>query len=55
MWTRSTRFSYYDPMLANLGEQPVLNQEIYAQATQRMKKFSAIRKPGPITDTVQTW
>lgn len=31
MWKRSTRFSYYDPMLANLGEQPVLNQEIYAQ------------------------
>lgn len=31
LWTRSTRFSYYDPMLANLGEQPVLNQEIYAQ------------------------
>lgn len=31
MWTRSTRFSYYDPMLANLGEQPILNQEIYAQ------------------------
>lgn len=31
MWTRSTRFSYYDPMLANLGEQAILNQEIYAQ------------------------
>lgn len=31
MWTRSTRFTYYDPMLANLGEQAVLNQEIYAQ------------------------
>lgn len=31
MWTRTTRFSYYDPMLANLGEQAVLNQEIYAQ------------------------
>lgn len=31
IWTRSTRFSYYDPMLANLGEQAVLNQEIYAQ------------------------
>lgn len=31
MWTRNTRFSYYDPMLANLGEQAVLNQEIYAQ------------------------
>jgi hypothetical protein len=35
MWTRSTRFSYYDPMLANLGEQPVLNQEIYAQGTEK--------------------
>lgn len=33
MWTRSTRFSYYDPLLANLGEQAVLNQEIYAQGT----------------------
>lgn len=35
MWTRSTRFSYYDPMLANLGEQPVLNQEIYAQGNNK--------------------
>lgn len=35
MWTRSTRFSYYDPMLANLGEQPVLNQEIYAQGNEK--------------------
>lgn len=35
MWTRSTRFSYYDPMLANLGEQAVLNQEIYAQGNEK--------------------
>lgn len=35
MWTRSTRFSYYDPMLANLGEQPVLNREIYAQGNEQ--------------------
>jgi hypothetical protein len=35
MWTRSTRFSYYDPMIANLGEQPVLNQEIYAQGNSK--------------------
>lgn len=34
MWTRNTRFSYYDPMLANLGEQAVLNQEIYAQGNE---------------------
>lgn len=35
LWTRSTRFSYYDPMLANLGEQAVLNQEIYAQGNKQ--------------------
>lgn len=35
MWTRSTRLSYYDPMLANLGEQAVLNQEIYAQGNEK--------------------
>lgn len=29
-FTRKTRFDYYDPMLANLGEQAVLNREIYA-------------------------
>lgn len=31
MWTRRTRFDYYWPVLANLGEQAILNQEIYAQ------------------------
>lgn len=30
LWTRSDRLSYYLPVLANLGEQPILNQEIYA-------------------------
>uniref|UniRef100_A0AAU8B6U7 Major capsid protein n=1 Tax=Dulem virus 206 TaxID=3145683 RepID=A0AAU8B6U7_9VIRU len=35
MWTRSDRFSYYDPMLANLGEQAILNKEIYAQGTDK--------------------
>ncbi len=33
MWTRSDRFSYYMPLMANLGEMPVYNQEIYAQGT----------------------
>lgn len=30
MWSRSTRYDYYMPVLANLGEQAVLNKEIYA-------------------------
>lgn len=33
MHLRSTRFDYYWPTLANLGEQAVLNKEIYAQGT----------------------
>lgn len=32
-WTRQGRFTYYDPRLAALGEQPVYNREIYAQGT----------------------
>lgn len=29
LWSRSTRFDFYLPALAHLGEQPVLNKEIY--------------------------
>lgn len=28
-WSRSDRFSYYDPTFANIGEQPVYKDEIY--------------------------
>lgn len=31
MWSRRDRFDYYWPVLANIGEQAVLNREIYAQ------------------------
>lgn len=34
-WTRGGRFTYYDPRLAALGEQPVYNREIYAQGTEK--------------------
>lgn len=33
MWSRRTRFDFYWPVLAHLGEQAVLNKEIYAQGT----------------------
>ena len=32
-WSRSTRYDFYWPSLANLGEQAVLNKEIYLQGT----------------------
>lgn len=33
MWSRKTRYEFYWPELANIGEQPVYNREIYAQGS----------------------
>ncbi len=33
MWSRSTRFDFYWPSLANLGEQEILNKEIFADGS----------------------
>lgn len=33
MWSRRTRFDFYWPTLAHLGEQAILNKEIYAQGS----------------------
>lgn len=33
IWTRKTRFDFPMPQFAHLGEQPVLNQELYMQGT----------------------
>lgn len=35
MWSRKTRYDFYWPSLAHLGEQSVLNKEIYAQGTSK--------------------
>lgn len=32
-WSRKGRFDYYWPVFANIGEQAILNKEIYAQGT----------------------
>jgi len=33
MWSRQTRWDYYWPALSHLGEQEILNKEIFAQGT----------------------
>ena len=33
MWNRQTRYDFYTPTLAHLGEQSILNKEIYIDAT----------------------
>lgn len=57
MWSRRDRFDYYFPALAHLGEQAVLNKEIYAQGTAEdddvfgyQERFAEYRyKPSQIT------
>lgn len=39
MWSRSTRYDYYWPELSSLGEQAILNKELYAQG--KNKKTSS--------------
>ena len=34
LWSRSTRYDFYWPVLAHLGEQAILNKEIFAQGTE---------------------
>lgn len=38
-WTRRRRFDYYDPVFANLGEQAVLNSEIFAFGAKQKEVF----------------
>ena len=45
MWTRKSRFDFYHPMLANLGEMAVLNQEIYAQGTTEDTEVFGYQEP----------
>lgn len=35
MWSRTGRYDYYWPVLANIGEQAILNKEIYAQGNKK--------------------
>lgn len=43
-WSRKTRFDYYWPVFAHLGEQAILNKEIYAQGS------SVVDSDGNIVD-----
>lgn len=57
MFSRSTRYDFYYPSLAHIGEQSVLNKEIYADATANdelvfgyQERFAEMRyKPSMIT------
>lgn len=65
MWSRSTKYDFYWPALAHIGEQAVLNQEIYAvgsavagqdtQAFGYQERFAEYRyKPSQITGQLRS-
>jgi len=62
MWSRQTRFDFYWPALAHIGEQAVLNKEIYLQGTAQdegvfgyQERFAEMRyKPSLITGIFQS-
>ena len=62
MWSRSTRFDFYYPSLAHLGEQAVLSREIYADGTSNdddvfgyNERWSELRyKPSMITGQMRS-
>ncbi|UDN67673.1 major capsid protein [robinz microvirus RP_92] len=71
MWSRQTRWDFYWPALAHIGEQAILNKEIYAQGTAEddlvfgyQERFAEYRyKPAILTadfrsnfaQTLDTW
>jgi len=42
MWSRSTMLEFYWPALANIGEQTILNKEIYCQGTANPTEDAAV-------------
>jgi len=42
LWSRSTRFDFYWPALSHLGEQAILNKEIYAQGSANLAQDAAV-------------
>ncbi len=44
-WSRLRRFDYYFPVFANIGEQPILNKEIYAQGNTNDDEVFGYQEP----------
>ena len=45
LWSRKSRFDFYYPALANIGEQAILNKEIYAQGTSADNEAFGYQEP----------
>lgn len=67
MWSRKTNLDYYDPLFSHLGQQAILNKEIYATGTSADEgvfgftdRYDELRKAyskvsGDFRDTLDYW
>ena len=51
LWSRSTRYDFYFPVFAMLGNRPSSTRKYILTDQQTMQRYSDIRKGGPSTDT----
>lgn len=45
LWRRGTKYKFYDPIFAHISEQPILNEEIFAQGTDQDKETFGFKEP----------
>lgn len=55
MWSRQTRFDYYWPVFANIGEQAVKNKEIYAQGSSAVNPSSSVPYDDEVFGYQEAW
>lgn len=55
LWNRSTRFDFYWPVFANIGEQAVKNKEIYAQGSGAVNPSSGVAYDEEVFGYQEAW
>ncbi len=55
LWSRTRRFDYYWPALANIGEQPILNKELYITQAGSQKTEEDNNKDNEVFGYQEAW
>lgn len=55
MWSRKTRFDFYWPLFANLGEQAIMNKEIYAQGPDALNPTTTLPYDNEVFGYQEAW
>ena len=54
-WSRSSKFDYYWPLFANLGEQGIKNKELFAQGSQVINESTGVAYDDEIFGYQEAW